>query len=268
MSEVTGESWAEVTGAGGDEESVDVGKLKSRFLESLSGGGLGECGGMLLKAGNHFVGFEDKGILHLFEAKMAGFDAIPILEDFTKKGAGARGELMKGGIILQRSKNLGLSESTGGESGSDGVKKHEDSKGKGSGKNRKWRLEKFAKGGKGPGIDDILGAKPAFAGESDAKIEVAKVRSFMGVGVDRAENSEIAGFVPPAPIEVEPPWVGVELDPSASGGGGLEDFRDVEGVGFPFEEEAAGSVAKAGDVFVLHGANDAIGHFVFIGSES
>jgi hypothetical protein len=127
LSEVAGESWAKVAGAGGDEESVDIRKLKSRFLESLSGGGLGECWGMLLKAGNHFVGFEDKGILHLFEAKMAGFDAIPILKNFTKKGAGARGELMKGGIILQRSENLGLSESTGGESGSDGVKKHEES---------------------------------------------------------------------------------------------------------------------------------------------
>ena len=67
MSEVAGESWAKVAGAGGDEESVDIGKFKSRFLESLSGGGLGECGGMLLKAGNHFVGFKDKGILHLFE---------------------------------------------------------------------------------------------------------------------------------------------------------------------------------------------------------
>jgi hypothetical protein len=84
LSEVTGEPWAEVTGAGGDEESVDVGKLKSRFLESLSGCGLGKCGGVLLKAGHHFVGFEDKGILHLFEAKMAGFDAIPILKNFTK----------------------------------------------------------------------------------------------------------------------------------------------------------------------------------------
>ena len=199
---------------------------------------------------------------------MAGFDAVPILENFTKKGAGARGELMKGGAILQCSENLGLSESTGGEGGSDGVKKHEDCKDKGSGKNRKWRLEKCAKGGEGPGIDDILGAKPAFAGKSDAKIEVAKVRSFMGVGVDRAENSEIAGLVPPAPIEVEPPWIGVEFDPSACGGGGLEDFWDIEGVGFPFEEEAASSVAEAGDVFVLHGANDAIGHFVFIGSES
>lgn len=101
---------------------------------------------------------------------MASFDAVPILENFTKKGAGARGELMKGGIILQRSENLGLSESTGGESGSDGVKKHEDGKGKGRGKNRKWRLQKFAKSGKGPGIDDILGPKPAFAGKSDAKI--------------------------------------------------------------------------------------------------
>jgi len=91
----------------------------------LSGGGFGEGGGVLLKAGNHFVGLENKGILHLFEAKMAGFDAIPILKNFTKKGSGARCELMKGGIILQRSENLGLSESTGGESGAYGVKKHE-----------------------------------------------------------------------------------------------------------------------------------------------
>jgi hypothetical protein len=127
LSEVAGESWAEVAGAGGDENCVDIRKFKSRFLESFSGGGLGKGGSVLLKAGNHFVGFEDKGILHLFEAKMAGFDAIPILKNFTKKGAGARGELMKGGIVLQCSENLGLSESTGGESGSDGVKKHEDS---------------------------------------------------------------------------------------------------------------------------------------------
>jgi hypothetical protein len=114
LSEVTCESWAEVAGAGGDEESVDVGKFKSRFLESLAGGGFSESGGVLLKAGDHFVRFEDKGIPHLFEAKMAGFDAIPILENFTKKGAGARGELMKGGTILQCSKNLGLSKSAGG----------------------------------------------------------------------------------------------------------------------------------------------------------
>ena len=134
MSEVAGESWAKVTGTGGDEEGVDIGKFKPRFLESLSGGGFGEGGSVLLKAGHHFVGFKDKGILHLFEAKMAGFDAIPILKNFTKKGAGARGELMKGGIILQCSENLGLSESTGGEGGSNGVKKHEDVRVRGVGK--------------------------------------------------------------------------------------------------------------------------------------
>jgi hypothetical protein len=125
LSEVAGQPWAEVTSAGGDEESVDVGEFKSRFLESLSGGGFGEDGSVLLKAGNHFVGFKDKSIPHLFETKMAGFDAIPILKNFTKNGAGARGELMKGGTILQCSENLGLSESAGGESGADGVKKHE-----------------------------------------------------------------------------------------------------------------------------------------------
>ena len=125
MSEVAGKSRAEVAGAGGDEEGVDVRKFKSRFLESSPGGGFGEGGSVLLKAGHHFVGFKDKGIPHLFETKMAGFDAIPILENFTKNGAGSRGELMKGGTILQCSENLGLSESAGGESGADGVKKHE-----------------------------------------------------------------------------------------------------------------------------------------------
>ena len=90
----------------------------------------------------------------------------------------------------------------------------------------------------------------------------------MGIGVDRAENAEVTGFVPPPPIEVESPWVGVKFDPGACGNGGFKDFWDIQGVGFPLEQEAAGGVAEAGDVFVLHGANDAIGHFVFIGSES
>ena len=82
-------------------------------------------------------------------------------------------------------------------------------------------LEEFTKLGKSSGVHDILGSEPAFTGESDAEIQKAEMGCFMGIGVDTAKNAKIAGFVPPAPIEVEAPRVGIQLDPSTCGGGGI-----------------------------------------------
>ena len=124
MSEVAGESWAKVAGAGGDEESVDIGKVKTRFLKSFSGGGFGQPRGVLAEAGDHEVGFKDKGVLYALEAKVAGIDPVAVGEDFTKEGTGAGGKLMILGSILECGKNLGLSEGAGGKGGADGVKKH------------------------------------------------------------------------------------------------------------------------------------------------
>lgn len=122
--------------------------------------------------------------------------------------------------------------------------------------------------GESAGVDDVLGAEPAFAGEGDAEIEKAEMGGFVGIGVNAAKDSEIAGLVPPAPVEVEAPGVGVEFDPSAVGGRGRKNFRKVDGVGLALEQEAAGGVAEAGDVGVFDGANDTIGHFLFIGGEA
>ena len=89
------------------------------------------------------------------------------------------------------------------------------------GANRKWELEQLAKLGEGASVNDVLGPEPAFAGDGDTEIEKAKVGCFVGIGIHTAKDSEIAGFAPPAPIEVKAPWVGVQFNPSAVGGGGI-----------------------------------------------
>ena len=124
MSEVAGESWAKVTGTGGDENCVDIGKVKTGFLKSLSGGGFGQPRGVLAEAGDHEVGFKDKGVLYALEAKVAGIDPVAVGEDFTKEGTRTGGKLMILGSILECGKNLCLSEGAGGKGGADGVEKH------------------------------------------------------------------------------------------------------------------------------------------------
>ena len=90
----------------------------------------------------------------------------------------------------------------------------------------------------------------------------------VGVGVDAAEDSEVSGLVPPAPIEIEAPWVGIEFNPGPSSGCSIENLRNVQGVGFPIEEEATRRMAQTGDIFILHGVDDAIGHLFFVRAES
>ena len=129
-------------------------------------------------------------------------------------------------------------------------------------------LQQFAKLGQGSGVDHVFCTKPAFAGKGDTEIEKAEVRRLVGVGVDAAEDPEVSGLVPPTPVEVESPRVGVQFDPSPSGGCSIQNFWNVKGVGFPVEEEATRGMAQTGDIFILHGADDAIGHLFFIGAES
>ena len=122
--EIAGEAGAEVASAGGDENCVDIGKVKTRFLKSFSGGGFGQPRGVLAETGDHEVGFKDKGVLYALEAKVAGFNPVAVGEDFAKEGTGAGGKLMILGSILECGKNLCLSEGAGGNGGADGVEKH------------------------------------------------------------------------------------------------------------------------------------------------
>ena len=90
----------------------------------------------------------------------------------------------------------------------------------------------------------------------------------MRVRVEAAENAEVAGAVPPAPIKVEPPRVAVELNPGAGFRRGFQHFGKVHRVRFPFEEEAAGRVAQAGDVRIFHRPEEAGGVVLFVRAET
>lgn len=94
-------------------------------------------------------------------------------------------------------------------------------------------------------------------------MEVLELVGVVGVGVDRAEDAGFGGALPPAPVHVEAHGVGVELEDGSGCDGAVDDFLVVDGVGFAFEEETSGEVADHVDVGVLHGADDAGGHFGF-----
>ena len=61
----------------------------------------------------------------------------------------------------------------------------------------------------GAGIDEVFGPEPALARDGDPEIEKMKVAGLMSIGVEATENTEVAGTVPPAPVEIEAPRVAV-----------------------------------------------------------
>ena len=81
----------------------------------------------------------------------------------------------------------------------------------------------------------------------------------VGVGVDDAFHSLSLGVLPQAPVEVETVRVGVELEPGAGRGAGVDDGVLVDGIGFAAEQQPAGEVAEHVDVGVLRGSDEAAG---------
>jgi hypothetical protein len=104
-------------------------------------------------------------------------------------------------------------------------------------------LKQFAKLSQGSGVHHVLCTEPTFAGKGYAEIEKAEVGCLVGVWVDAAEDSKVASLVPPAPVEVKAPGVGIEFNPSPSGGCSIEDFMDIHRIGFALEQEASSRVA-------------------------
>lgn len=90
----------------------------------------------------------------------------------------------------------------------------------------------------------------------------------MGVGVDAAEDAQIAGFMPPAPIEIETPRIGIQFNPRAVGRGRIENLWNIERVGLPLEKKPARGVPEAGDMLIFDRTDDAIGHLLFIRGKS
>lgn len=117
-------------------------------------------------------------------------------------------------------------------------------------------------------VSDVFGPEPALTGEGNPKVKKVEMSGLVCVGVDEAENPQVAGLVPPAPIEIQTPRMSIEFNPGSGGDNGIEELRNIQGVGFAVEKDSSGGMAQAGDVFVLHGPDDAVGHLFFVRSES
>ena len=67
----------------------------------------------------------------------------------------------------------------------------------------------------------------------------------VGIRVDAAKHPQIPCAVPPAPIQVEPPGVAVQFDPSPGFGCDLENLGQVDGVRLALEKKTTGRVTRA-----------------------
>jgi hypothetical protein len=65
LGEVACKAWADVAGAGGNKEGINVREFQARISQCFTGRGLRKSRRMFLEPGHHFVGFEDKGVCHL-----------------------------------------------------------------------------------------------------------------------------------------------------------------------------------------------------------
>ena len=105
--------------------------------------------------------------------------------------------------------------------------------------------EFFEEGFEGECVDDVGFGEPAFASDAGAQAEVGGLLGAVGVAVDDAFDAFGFGVGPEAPVEVETVGAGVELDPGAGLGAGVDDGALVQFVGVALEQQPAGEVADA-----------------------
>ncbi len=105
--------------------------------------------------------------------------------------------------------------------------------------------------GEGEAVHDVSFGQPAFASDVGSEAEVLELRDVMGIRVDDAAHAFSFGEGPEAPVHVEAPSISVKFDPGARACGGVDNTRDIEGVGFAGEKEATREVAKHGHVRVF-----------------
>jgi hypothetical protein len=70
-------------------------------LDCFASSSFRQSGGVFAKAVYHFVWLKDKCILHSVEGEVAGFNSVPVTENFAQERTGAGGELMILGGIFQ-----------------------------------------------------------------------------------------------------------------------------------------------------------------------
>jgi hypothetical protein len=121
---IAGKAGAEVAGAGGDKEGIDLGGLELGFGQGALGGPGGKVGGVLAEAGHHGIGTEVEGFADLVQGEVAAFDAVFAGEDLAEEAAGFFGEGGEGGIGLESGEHLGLGEGASRNGEAEGVEEH------------------------------------------------------------------------------------------------------------------------------------------------
>ena len=117
--------------------------------------------------------------------------------------------------------------------------------------------------GEREGVDDVGLGEPSLAGDPGTEAEETGVLEAMSVAIDHAFDAPALGIGPEAPIQIEAVRAGVEFDPGAGFGTGINDGVGVEFIGMPFEEESAGEVTEHVHEGVFRGPDQAPGDFGF-----
>ena len=77
-------------------------------------------------------------------------------------------------------------------------------------------------------IENPVFRHSALAGHLDAPVREIELARGMGVGVDAHQAAEAQGRFMPAPVKIEPPWVGIDLDRDAVLGTRRKHLLDVD----------------------------------------
>src|SRR5829696_2597277 len=104
-----------------------------------------------------------------------------------------------------------------------------------------------------------VGRHPSLSRHQDTPTREIELLHRVRVGIDAHHAPELERPAVPAPVDVEPVRIGIDLDGDAMLGTGPENALDVNIVTRPTHEHAAGHVPKDGGVRLPNGAQDALG---------
>ena len=121
---------------------------------------------------------------------------------------------------------------------------------------------------KAQAIEHPIGGHAAFARHLDAPMRQIEFAGGMGVGVDAHHAAEIERTPMPAPIEIEPPGIGIDLDGDAIFGTGNQNLFDIDLISGPPQQLPPRHVAENSGVGIGHGTDDPLRLFLAIHLEA
>ena len=90
----------------------------------------------------------------------------------------------------------------------------------------------------------------------------------VGIGVNNALHTLLLGKRPPAPVHVEPPRAGIDLDDRSGFGSRLDDGGNIHGIGVAGKKKSTRQVPHHRHVRIPDRTNDPLGHRLLIGREA